>query len=175
MASYFEALLEVWQTKHHGLPMAPFDEDAEGFIYSGAIDEGGWARWRPVEKMVEHDLSDIEEELGVTLHDSIKSYFNSFWFCSLGGKFRDYALQLVPVKPGIELDSFSRNLRGYKLAHEDKLENIPIGFETTQSLLLVVDNSTGEVKLEDSESVSFQPIADSLETVILGMAKGLRG
>lgn len=175
MSEYFRNLLEVWQAKHGGLPSIPYDEEVEPFIYSGEPDEEGWISWRPVEKTGAHDMADVEEESGLLLHPSVKEYFNCFWFCSLGGRAHGRAVQLEPVRPGVELEDFTRNLRGYKSAHGGRLENVPVGFETEQGLLVVVDNETGEVKLEDYEVGSFEPLAADLGALIKELSQSLKG
>lgn len=175
MSEYFRILLEVWQAKHGGLPVTPYDEEVESFIYGGEPDEEGWVSWRPVEKQDEDDMADVERELGVALHPSVKEYFNCFWFCSLGGRAHGHAVQLEPVQPGVGLEDFVRNLRGYKGAHGGRLDNIPVGVETGQGMLVVVDNETGEVKLEDYESSSFELLAADLGSLITEMTQSLKG
>jgi hypothetical protein len=72
---------------------------------------------------------------------------------------------LNPVIPGIELKDFKHETKLYKEAHNDQLFNIPIGIEAN-GLLLVVDNESGEVKLEDYERNSFEIISESLSKLI---------
>nr|WP_275893662.1 SecY-interacting protein Syd [Bacillus cereus] len=114
-----------------------------------------------------HDFLDIEEGLGIIFHESIKEYFNSYWFAELAGFYKSYNIILEPVLPGIELNNFVFQLIGYKEAHEDKLDNIPLGVEGETGFLIVIDNNTGVVKLEDFEIGTYEIIADSIEQLIL--------
>jgi len=64
---------------------------------------------------------------------------------------------LNPVIPGVELEKFKHETVLYKEAHNDQLFNISIGIEAN-GLLLVVDNESGEVKLENHERNSIDKI-----------------
>ncbi|PFD67357.1 SecY interacting protein Syd, partial [Bacillus cereus] len=101
--------------------------------------------------------------------NSIKEYYNSYWFLDLGGNYLGYDFELNPVIPGIELHDFYVSLQGYRGAHDNQLNNIPIGMEFN-GLLVVVDNENGQVKLEDYESRSFEVICDSLAELILNLS-----
>lgn len=70
-----------------------------------------------------------------------------------------------PVVPGIEFKGFKQETEVYKAAHNDQLVNIPIGIESN-GLLLVVDNESEEVKLEDYERNSFEIISGNLSELI---------
>jgi len=165
MTRYFEWLLQSWQQLNKTLPKIPRDEEAEQSLYVGEPDEAGWVCWKPVEKTVTHDLSGIEEELGTEMHASVDEYFNCYWFCALGGKYKSHSVQLEAVLPGIELRSFVSKLASYKSTHQGAMRAVPIGVEKN-GLLVVVDNATGKVLLEDYEEAVYEPLADSLEQLI---------
>ncbi len=67
--------------------------------------------------------------MGIQLHNSIKEYYNSYWFLDLGGNYLGYDFELNPVIPGIELHDFYVPLQGYQGAHDNQLNNIPFGME----------------------------------------------
>ncbi len=48
-------------------------------------------------KNIIHDFSDIEKDLEIQLHNSIKEYYNSYWFLDLGGNYLGYDFELNPV------------------------------------------------------------------------------
>jgi hypothetical protein len=166
MKNYFEQLINVWKGFNNSLPKVPWNVDAKPLIYEGEIDEDEYICWKPVEKDIVHDLKNIESDVQTTLHESLKKYFNSYWFAELAGFYKSYNIILEPVIPGIELQSFWIQLKGYKEAHGGSLVNIPIGIEGRNSLLIVVDNINGKVKIEDYETGKFEEIADSLENLI---------
>ncbi|PEY43927.1 SecY interacting protein Syd [Bacillus cereus] len=165
MKQYFHTLLKEWKDYNHSLPKSVWREEAEPFIYEGEPDTEGYIFWKPTEKDVFHDFSDIERELVIELHHSIKEYYNSYWFLDLAGNYLEYNLELNSVIPGIELRDFYISLQGYKKAHHNELKNIPIGIECN-GLLVVVDNENGQVKIEDYERGSIEVISNSLAELI---------
>ncbi|MDR4156665.1 SecY interacting protein Syd [Bacillus cereus] len=169
MKNCFDKIIREWQDCNNSLPKSLWIEEAETFIYEGEPDTEGYVFWKPLEKNIIHDFSDIEKDLGIELHNSIKEYYNSYWFLDLGGNYLGYDFELNPVIPGIELHDFYVSLQGYRGAHDNQLNNIPIGMEFN-GLLVVVDNENGQVKLEDYESRSFEVICDSLAELILNLS-----
>ncbi|PFQ87122.1 hypothetical protein COL17_25630 [Priestia megaterium] len=97
-------------------------------------------------------------------HSSIDCYFNSYWFAELDGFLDSHYITLEAVLPNVELDTFERNLKGYK-RNRDKLDKVPIGIEGN-GLVVVIDNLSGRVELENFERGCFKKIANSLEDLI---------
>jgi hypothetical protein len=163
MRKYFDRLMASYAAAGK-VPRCERDPDAEPLIYDGEPDANAMVAWHPVEKNVQHDLDALAPDLAPQ-HDSIQQYFNSWWFCSLEGKFQTYGLSLMSVVPGIELDSFLLLARGYKDAHNGVLAHVPIGVEFN-GLQVVVSNSDGAVFIEDWERGTFISLAAGLETLI---------
>lgn len=161
---FFDRTFRKWEDGGFGLPTAPWRADVDPSIWQGPPNDEGYAPWRPLEKTVRHDLAALAPDLG-PLHPSLDAYFNSWWFCALEGAHGPYGISLEVVLPGIELDSFLRKARGYAGAHGGRLDHVAIGVEF-DGFLVVVDNRTGEVALEDFEQSSFEVIAPSLENLI---------
>lgn len=79
----------------------------------------------PCSKKNHSDITPLEERFDITFHSSIDCYFNSYWFAELDGFMDSHYLTLEAVLPNIELDTFERNLKGYKINH-DKLDTISL-------------------------------------------------
>ncbi len=172
MAAYFRRRLAA------GLPMRSADiEDVDPLLFVTQPDENGVVEWRPQPKLTESDFTEIELRAGVSLHPSIKQYYNAYWFLGLGGKFRERNVTLDPVRPGVDLADFEAKIfgakygsfctTGYLAAHEGELRHVPIGLHQPDDLLLVVNNSDGTVAVEDHESGTVMVIAGSLAELIL--------
>jgi SecY interacting protein Syd len=166
MSGYFDRLLQAWRERGQEWPITPWDEDVDPIVYVGEPDESEMIQWRPVEKSSTSDLEPLEAIRGAPISGDLHEYFNSYWFCAMGGRYDEHAVQLEPVLPGAELDSVERNYGGYVHAHDGERGFIPIGFETGQGRLLVIDASSGEVLLEDYDTGKRVPVADGLETLI---------
>lgn len=169
MGGYFARLTTAWRESNGSLPKVPWQEDVDQWIYVSRPDEAEWVEWEPVNKDVPSDLAPIESQLGTSLHPSVKEYVNCFWFCSLGGTFRSRAIQLDPVLPGISPADFEDRVLGYCRVHGGRLRHVPIGLEADRGLLLVVDNSTGEIMVEDAEVGELQVLAGGLAELISGL------
>lgn len=169
MRAYFTALVGNWRERNGTFPKAPWLEEADPSIYVGEPDDAGWVQWLPKEKAVREDFGAVEGRWGVQIHSSVREYFDSFWFCVLGGTFSSRAVQLEPMIPGIGLAEWQQKVQGYREAHAGMLRHLPIGIESKQSLLVVVDNTTGEVSVEDYESGGFEALAGGLAELIRGL------
>jgi hypothetical protein len=168
MEAYFKRLLSSWQRRGSALPKIAPGDGEQPLIYEGPPDEYGYVSWRPAKKTVYTDLTPVESAIEMPVHPSVKDYLNSYWFAEMAGKYGNLGITLMPVLPGIELQSFLAKLVGYKEAHNDRLEHIPLGVEFNGDLV-VVNNRTGEVELEDYERGEFRTIAPKLETLIAGL------
>lgn len=134
-------------------------------IYEGEIDDEGYISWLPVEMTVIQDFKKLEDELNIKFHPSLVEYFNSYWFADLDGFFKDYYICLESVLPDAEMVSFRESVKGYKKNHEGCLEKVPIGIEGN-GLIIVIENSSGIVQLEDYERGTFSNIASNIEELI---------
>jgi len=168
LKGYFERFTDVWQKFNNSYPKVAWDESLKPIMYIGEPDKEQYISWQPIEKNEISDLGEIEHKFGIHIHDSIKQYFNSYWFAELKGYYNSYNIILEPVLPGRELDNVYAQISGYYLNHGD-LNNIPIGFEGVNNFYIVIDNNSGQVKLEDYERNEFFLLAESLEELISGI------
>lgn len=165
MGRAFERWREHFAAAGAKLPPAAWDPDIEPFIWDGVPSASQWCHWIPTPKTRRSEIALAAPELP-PLHPSIDEYFNAWWFCALEGGLGGDTIMLNPVAPGIELDSFLYKVRAYRQAHGGRLEQVPIGLESRSSLLVVVDNRSGAVAVEDYEDGSLRPIASSLAELI---------
>ncbi|MHC1686072.1 MAG: SecY-interacting protein Syd [Clostridiaceae bacterium] len=165
---YFERKYLRWEQYKNSLPMICWEEDIPSFMYVGEVDNEGYIQWKAKQKGEIYDFKQVKDDFNVELNPDIKDYFDSYWFLELNGVYEDYSIILEPVAPGIELKDFYYNLGEYYRSHEGKLEYIPIGFES-DGFLVVVNNKTGEVFIEDHERMTYEKIADSLKELIKKM------
>ena len=165
MRAYFDRLEAAWRDREGSLPRAPWSEEADPTIYVGEVDEDEWVEWRPQVRGNPQEFGEIEEEFQVQIHSSVKAYFGSYYFCLIGGRLREWQLQLEPVLPGIELRDFFSQLRGYVSVHGGRLAHVPIGLEAESGGLVVVANDTGRVLLED-DAGGLTVVSESLERLI---------
>ena len=166
MKAYFDSLVDqVWQTDRE-LPRAEVVEDADSLIYVGEPDRDGYVQWRPTEKNKVDDLGTLERRLGISLHSSVKEYFNSYWFLYLGGHLQRWAVRLFPVVPGLELAGFAASLEDLLKEHGHNWPWAPIGLETNTGFSVVVNARTGEVAAWNDETGVAEALAADLPSLI---------
>ncbi len=165
MQEYFQLRKEVAKEGLDFLFKTPISSEDNLIIYEGKVDEDEYITWKPVEMTVSQDFTSLEDEFDIKLHKTIVDYFNSYWFADLDGFYQENYIKLEPVIPNNEISSFKESLKGYKKNHGDSLEKIPIGIEGN-GLLLVIENNSGIVQLEDFERGIFENIAENIEELI---------
>ncbi len=164
MNKYFNLRKEYFDKGLDLLFKTPYNEEVDSFIYQGEMDDEEEILWKPIVKNNKNNLKAVEEKFEIKLHTSIEDYFNSYWFADLDGFIGNHYIRLEPVLPNIELDSFESNLEGYNNNH-NKIDKTPIGVEGN-GLIVVIDNISGKVELEDFERGSFEEITESLDELI---------
>lgn len=167
MDQYFSLRKKVAEEGLDFLFKTPFDEESESLIYIGEVDEDEYISWQPVKKDP-YDFKPLEEDLGISIHPSVKEYFNSYYFADLDGFIKEHYIKLESVLQKADIDSYTNTLKGYKNNHDNKLENIPLGIEGN-GLNVVIDNEDGSVKLEDFERNSFEVISENIELLITSL------
>ncbi len=166
MESFFNNMMEGYRKSEYKYPVSPKVDFIDEIMYIGEPDEEGWCGWRPIKKDVIHDLKDIEEELEIEINYDVKEYFNSYYFIRIEAKFKSYDISLKGVTPSEHnYELFKNSLRDYKYDHDGKLNYIPLGMDTNEDLI-VVENTTGEILIEDYERRKYKVIAASLEEFI---------
>lgn len=165
---YFKMRREAANSGLEFLFKTPEPEESNSPLYIGELDDEGYIEWKPVEKLTTHELTDLEDEIPIRFHHSIKEYFNAYWFADLDGFINENYIKLEPVIPNYELNSFKELLKGYQKNHQNNLDKIPIGLEGN-GLIVLVDNKTGEIILEDFERKSFNVIKEDLQSLILSL------
>jgi len=169
MTTYFDRLLAHWAHRFGSLPKVPRPENSAHPMFVQPPDAEDWIQWKPVARTSHDELLAVEAELGVSLHPSLQDLWGSYWFGDIGGRFKRWFVELDGVYPEDETYDLRARLVGYRRAHDGRLEKIPIGLESTADLLVVVDNATGHVEIEDYERRTFEPLADSLAQLIDGL------
>ncbi|MRX72851.1 SecY-interacting protein Syd [Bacillus lacus] len=143
----------------------PISNEDNLIIYDGEVDEEEYISWEPVEKTLSQDFTSLENEFDIKLHKSIVEYFNSYWFADLDGFYKEHYIALKPVLPKSEISSFRESLKGYKENHGNSLKKIPIGIEGN-GLLVVIENKSGIIQLEDFERGTYEHIAENMQELI---------
>jgi len=146
----------------------PFDEDVESPIYFGEVDDEDYIGWKPVIKKEIHDFAMAEKKIGVKLHKSMIEYFNSYWFADMDGFIKTYYIILQSIRQREDIESYLDSLSQYMNNHGNTLQYIPIGIEGN-GRIVVIDNQSGFILLEDYERGSFELLSTDLRQLIINL------
>ncbi|MFE6076990.1 SecY-interacting protein Syd [Paenibacillus sp. NPDC057886] len=145
---YFEPYLITWEQFNGTLPLTASTDKEGGLLYIGERNKEGYVSWKPILKKALTAFDSIEEKFNLILNESIKQYFNSYYFFQLAGWIEQYNINLDAAIPSSELTNLLDKISDYQ--HNGEIEYIPIGLEAN-GLTVVVHNITGKVFLEEYE------------------------
>ena len=163
---YFDKLLEYWEEKYETLPKVPYDEDLNPLLFQGAPDEEEYIVWEPKAKDIYEDFEAIEEKLGLSINNSVKEYFNSYWFLEIEGFYDEKRINLEPVEPEKNIFAYLKNMKQYEENIGNVFKYIQIGFTSPDDLSIAIDNETGDVVIQDYETGEVEILEESLENLI---------
>ncbi|MEN1988856.1 SecY-interacting protein Syd [Paenibacillus hubeiensis] len=165
MEQYFERFISMWKEFNGTLPrISWFGEDGLR-LYVGEKDNEGYIEWLPTMKNDITNFDAVEELFTMKLHEDIKQYYNAYYFFQIAGWVEGYNINLNPVLPKVEPETFVQRFSNYITAHDGRTTYVPIGMESN-GLIVVLDNMSGEVYLEDNEVEKFIPLKCTLEEMI---------
>lgn len=166
MSRYFKEYFDYWYDKYGTLPKVPWDEDISSLLYQSEPDEEGYVYWKPKLKDIHENFEYIEEILGINVNNSIKEYFNSYWFLNLEGFYNTKRISLEPVEPDKNVLEYFQNIKQYEESIGNSFRYIDIGFISPEDISIAVDNETGKIVKHDYETEEIEVIAESLDELI---------
>jgi hypothetical protein len=166
---FLDDLVKRYREAEDTLPTAPWDPDVAPWFWQGPPNEEEWAPWKPLEKTEYQDVRRMAPELAQA-HASVDEYYNSWWFSLIEGAHRGHSITLDAVLPGLHPIGFVKRAQGFRRARAGREGRVPVGIEAN-GLIVVVDNGSGAVGLEDHETGVVHPLAPSLGDLLVGMTR----
>ncbi len=170
MHEYFERFRTFWRSQLGDEPWVSRESDVSPDFYVGlksAEDETCY--WLPKRQSDKGFVKSIEGRFGISLHQDVFEYLSSYWFAEMFGGFGDFRIQMTPVLPVDGRSSVESQIATYRHDRNGELRYVPIGTEAASNGWVVVDNSSGQVLLDDFERQEMIPIASSLRELISGL------
>lgn len=169
MAQYFSRLMAWYRSSGEQGPRAePFEGDEP--LLRSEIGEDGLAVWAPVLREgsgLGPEIAEFERRHSISLHPSLRSYLEAAWFLEISGQCRGYGVSLRAVRPGREMEALEP-FDQYRQAHNGSARYVPIGIEN-DGHLVVVDNESGAVMLEDVERGSFTVLSSGISEMVASL------
>lgn len=165
--NFFDRFLKAYQNTEEGLPMCPWVEDCDQAVYVGEPNDDGWCRWKPIPYGEEEPIIRLLESYGIEKNTDIVEYFSSYHFFDLDVIYKKKGISIDTVDPRDENQSLKENMDSFTNP-DGKITYLPLGFDESTDLDIVVEVKTGIVKIADFERGKMRKIAPSLEEFIRG-------
>lgn len=161
MGLYFERYRAAWRAHFEDEPWVAREPEVSPGFYGGEVPgQAGAVYWAPKRQEDSGFARRIQERFGGPLHGELLEYLSAYWFAELRGKLGNRRIQLTPVLPG--LSRLEERIETYRLNRQGGQRYVAIGTEARTNGLVVVDNASGEVCLDDWELEKLEPLAPSL-------------
>lgn len=167
----FDYMMKHYSTTKEKYPQIPWNPNIDSKIYVGEKKESGWISWKPIEKDVLEDFSEIEKELDVKIHEDVKEYYNCFWFLSLGVPMGKQNYIMKNVAPGREFFEILRQWKECKSYFKDDLY-LTLGQENNGGYDLMINNNTGEIYSFSHNNNKLELLSANLADFLLIPLKG---
>ncbi|MGJ8682839.1 SecY-interacting protein [Paraglaciecola sp.] len=127
-----------------------YDPEWPSACYQNQGEIGQDVKWKPVLRSELADFSGLESALDLTLHDDIKAFYSRYWSENLSAKTEKGCLQLLQAWNLEDFERLQQNLIGHILMKRrlNQPETIFFGLTDQDDFILTIDNSSGQVMLE---------------------------
>lgn len=148
-----------------------YDPQWPSACYLQQVNVGENVAWQPVRQTDDVDWTDFESALDFSLHPSIKDYFKCYWSDNLQAKHALGRLELIQVWNEADFERLQQNLIGHVLMKRRLKQKETLFFALTdqEDEILSIDNTTGEVVLEQVGLEPKKVIAANLASFILAI------
>ena len=129
-----------------------------------------WTQWQPVRRHpAADDFAGLEAALEMPIHPDIKTHYSRFWSANLDALAPDGCVSLLFLWNQQDVDRLVENLIGHALACRHNRTPFSAFFACTEDdsdLFLTINNTTGEVQLEEPGKKPIRTVAGSLEEFV---------
>lgn len=129
----------------------------------------GQISWRPFRRQdAQHDFAGLENALGLQIHPDIKAYYGTYWSANVPATAADGDLELLFLWNEADRDRLIENLIGHAVACRYNRTPYAVFFACTEpeDYYLTVNNTSGEVQLEEPGKPPLRTIAPDLATFL---------
>lgn len=155
----------IKQMQPPNLPRIEQDPQWPSLCYRGEPDAEGRVGWQPTRQALGSDMFErLELALETPVHPDIKAYYQRYWSDPLPARSPQGQLNLLFVWNEEDYERLRANLIGHALGRIKLKQPLSLFFGCTypEEYVLAIDNSSGQVILEQPGKKSRDPVAASL-------------
>lgn len=145
-----------------------YDNDWPSDCYTASGNTGDKVTWHPVRRTETVDFNDLETALEMKIHQDVISYYSAYWSDNLSAETDKGYLQLLQPWNQQDFERLQQNLIGHILMKRKlkQPETLFIALTDEDDFILTVDNTSGEVMLEQVGLLPKEVVAPNLATFI---------
>ncbi|WP_325891857.1 SecY-interacting protein [Grimontia sp. NTOU-MAR1] len=164
--SFSERFVDAWHQKHGSKPKS----DAYLGLESPCVvqETVEVVIWQPVQREELADFSNVEEGIGISLHEDIKSFYAAQYCGDMAAKFDEHSLEIIQVWSEEDLPRLQENMLGHLLMQKRLKQNPTIFVAATDDELDVISicNVSGEVIKERIGTKERMVLAPNIEVFL---------
>jgi SecY interacting protein Syd len=154
--------------KHPEMVMVEYDNEWPSDCYTVTGNTGDRVAWQPVKRSEIANFSDLEKALDMQIHQDVISFYSAYWSNNLSAKTSKGYLQLLQPWNQGDFERLQQNLVGHILMKRrlKQPETLFIALTDEDDFILTVDNTSGEVVLEQVGLLPKEVVAPNLTVFI---------
>ena len=154
---YFECYKNYMGT----YPVVPYDEYEKSSLWYGEVNDEDYIQWMFKEKDKDTKFSELEDELDMVLPDTVKKFYNSYYFLQLQGFYNGESVCFNAVSDYIDILELRKCI--FEINAKKYLD---MGIYSSMNLALCMEVDTGVIVCVDYDCDKVKVIADSLEELL---------
>jgi SecY interacting protein Syd len=145
-----------------------YDNEWPSDCYTTPGNVGDRVTWQPIKRSGSANFNDLEKALEMKIHQDVISYYSAYWSDNLSAESSNGYLQLLQPWNQNDFERLQQNLVGHILMKRrlKQPETLFVALTDEDDYILTVDNTSGEVMLEQVGLLPKKAVAANLAVFI---------
>jgi SecY interacting protein Syd len=154
--------------KHPKMLVVEYDNDWPSDCYTTSGNTGDRVDWQPIMRAGIANFNDLETALEMNIHQDVISYYSAYWSDNLSAETNKGYLQLLQPWNQGDFERLQQNLVGHILMKRrlKQPETLFVALTDEDDFIITVDNTSGEVMLEQVGLLPKEVVAPNLALFI---------
>ena len=153
---------------HPEMVLVEYDNEWPSDCYTASGNTGDRVTWQPVKRSGVVNFNDLENALDMKIHKDVISFYSAYWSDNLSAETSKGYLQLLQPWNQGDFERLQQNLVGHILMKRrlKQPETLFIALTDEDDFIITVDNTSGEVMLEQVGLLPKEVVAANLTVFI---------